>query len=516
MKKRQIIGYALALILISACTEEEVILTHIKEPISFSTSISVESVFPNDASHVTRGIQETVLATGQIFYVWAQKNGSADYDYLKAWALASESGNLTGALKYYPEDGSELNFVAIHGRTAYTEDTDLPESIKHNVYLDQSTDVNYHLSDLIYGSGTGSITTNTGVPVDLGLVHKLSKIEINLNAGTGYTNDALAADNVSVSFDKIKCAITINPKTGALGEASEYGTVKAHKSGSSFEMIIPPQDAPAFITVRIGSETCAVPTNVTSFESNKRYVYDITITSDDVGVSISSINNTDTQYKGYFIGRNGKAYKTRDLCRICSGNDAVAVIAYVGTVSRYFDKFIAIALEKAQDHVFGWTWTAGASSEPYKWAQNHAVNVNGTNYNTIPTGAYDYVTNNRNASTATRTAAVVKGWRVPSVTDWRYVFAGASNNQLSVSSPIGIGKGLPNSFENEQQIIKQSLTALSGGNYSWWSGAHTWSSSEAGSAGSSSAWYYFPSSSGTWDYGDKSGCNPMIYLVFAY
>lgn len=525
MELKRFLCYMSSAIFMVACNMEEDCQISTKEPIRLSSDIYVESDYPNAASLVTRGIQETALADGEKLYVWAQQSGTSSYSYLQAWELTSASGLLNGSTKYYPNDNTSLSFAAVHGNFTYSEGTSMPDSITHNVYNNQSTDANYHKSDLIYGSGTGSKSANAGTPVSLGLIHKLAKIEINLSAGAGYTSEQLSAGTTSVSIDKLKRTIAISPATGQLGTASNPTTIIAHKSGNSFEMVVPPQKAPKYITIKVGSVSCPVPTNVSSFVSNRRYVYNVTVTNSDIGVSLNSITNTSTQYKGYYIGTNGKAYPTRELCSINSGSDAVAVIAYVGRVSHYFDNFIAIALEKAQEHAFGWLWTS-TTSDAYKWAQSHAVTVNGTTYNTIPISAYDYVPNNQSASSATRTGSVIKGWRVPSVTDWRYIFAGVSN-QLSATSPVGIEHKKANNITttestNEASVLQSAFTSFCGGNFNWWSVYHFWASSEVGTTTSNSAWCYYPTtySSGTdigcWIAGAKTSFNPGVYLAFAY
>ena len=115
-----------------------------------------------------------------------------------------------------------------------------------------------------------------------------------------------------------------------------------------------------------------------------------------------------------------------------NGGGARAVIAYVGSVPNYFDKFLAIALEDADDNMYTW---ADAQTTVGTFAGTHAVTIGGTNYNTNAIGStyYDIVANSLTSTSATRATGVVKGWRLPSVTDWRYIFDGLGRQKAGLT-----------------------------------------------------------------------------------
>ena len=115
---------------------------------------------------------------------------------------------------------------------------------------------------------------------------------------------------------------------------------------------------------------------------------------------------------------------------------AEAVIAYVGSVAHYFDKFIAIAYEDVYNSGTSWT---NAKTYLGTFAANHPITVGGMIYNTNAGGDayYDLVTTGTENPSNTRTGDVIKGWRVPSVTDWRYIFQGLCSGP-SATSPVGI------------------------------------------------------------------------------
>lgn len=519
----------------AACSsDDEVQPQQGRVPISLTASVGSEET--------TRGYQEESLVEDEVVYVWG-KEGSGSYDYLKAWTLTADGSNgwKSGYThKYYPLSGETLTMVALHGNFSYTEGDALPTTISHSVETDQTVAGNYEKSDLLWATESGSNEDATGK--SLAFTHKQSKIEIKLSPGEGYSDISSA----EVKLRYVLPSITINPRNGELGTASGIATtIKARRTVNNlsdettpyaiYEAIIPPQAAPVrFLNIKIGDKVATVDAGVTTFESNRRYFYDITITDNYISVapniskwggsdtpesSVSetavlgdpgvAIENISYSHKGYFIASNNKIYATRSEAIARSGNEPYAVIAFVGKVNYYFDKFLAIACEDAQpQNLNGWVWNS-TSSDAYIWAQNHPITINSTTYNTInPLTGYDAVSNNKTVSSQTRTAAATKGWRVPSVTDWRNVFASFCSQ---ASASYGIADGQYNNIEeNEGSILKEAIMNATGFNNLH---GHYWSSSTNGSNGS---WAYMFEHN-QWVIGTIVGnSNPKVRLVFAY
>lgn len=227
----------------------------------------------------TRAIQEDILASNQKVYLWADKGTAGTYDYLKAWELTSEGdGNLSSTTtQYYPAD--VLTFRAVHGN--FTSDpiegTTAIGELTHTVDADQSATGAYERSDLMYATGLGS--WESGGTIDF--IHQLSKIEINLLAGTGLIPSDL--ENVVVQIKNVKPSITINAADGTLGLASgDAITVTARRTGTLFEAVIPPQElADGSITILRNGVMQTIPTTVASFVTNSRYVYNVNCSNRD-------------------------------------------------------------------------------------------------------------------------------------------------------------------------------------------------------------------------------------------
>ena len=305
MKIKDILAIVAVALMTGGCSSsDEVQSGEGRVPITLTASVGTEVA--------TRGVQETELTSDETVYVWG-KEGAGDYDYLQAWALtAGTGGTLTGSAKYYPLSGETLTMVALHGNFSYTEGDALPATISHSVETDQTTAGNYEKSDLLWATETGNSTNATGK--SLVFTHKLSKIEVKLHPGEGYSVSDIAS--AEVRMRGVLSTITIAPTDGSLGAASGTATlIKArltedHLSEATpyalYEAIVPPQVAPtAFLNIKIGEKIATVAADVATFASNKRYVYDITIKEFEVNVtsSIASWGTDITKNKIVEIGR---------------------------------------------------------------------------------------------------------------------------------------------------------------------------------------------------------------------
>ena len=133
---------------------------------------------------------------------------------------------------------------------------------------------------------------------------------------------------------------------------------------------------------------------------------------------------------GHYLNKDGSITSTMQT----SGDDeSYAVIAHVGAISSYCDNFLAIALH---DCCYQDSWShygvefSAAATNVGTYAAAHPITLNGTTYNTNALGpdCYDVVVNSDSSPSKTRTGNVVKGWRIPSITDWRYIVYGLCNS----------------------------------------------------------------------------------------
>ena len=243
---------------------------------------------------------------------------------------------------------------------------------------------------------------------------------------------------------------------------------------------------------------------------------------------LSQITHEDTQFTGWYIGSIISDGDTENCAYKLGGSGVNAVIAYVGKVPGYFDNFLAISkhdckadgTEGRDDN--GSTWRTYASNNCVgTYASNHPIKIGSTTYNTnsfdnnnyglFP--IFDWVDNSTTTASNTHDGAVRKGWRMPTVTDWRYIFYGLCGSP-SPTDPAGIGHKVGLS-SNPLTI----LNASPGYNLDLYSGATNYCTNSGIKGGSEKeVWYIdFPTSSAPYfeyynDYGDVCHLRP----VFAY
>ena len=170
--------------------------------------------------------QATQIQEGETVYVWADK-ASSTADYIKAWKLTAGSSNdFTGTSQYYPTDGSNLDFYALHGNfasNAFTENTaEFPATaIVHSVEADQSGTEAYAKSDLLYAVQKNVPRSSNAV--ELSFYHMLSKVEVALKSGNGKPNLTGAA--VTIVGTKLKADFTPDKSATMTDQSARAGMI---------------------------------------------------------------------------------------------------------------------------------------------------------------------------------------------------------------------------------------------------------------------------------------------------
>ena len=198
-----------------------------------------------------------------------------------------------------------------------------------------------------------------------------------------------------------------------------------------------------------------------------------------------------------------------------------AVIANIGYLPGYFDRFIAIALTDNRRNLrCKWNNVAEYVNE---YATAHAITICGTTYNTNAIGNNCYDKTNSSYETTTAPTALVKGWRLPSVTDWNYVFYGissitsSSGTRTRTSLPMSVPVDFPHGTSEPSAYRTAINTAC--GNDALQPNEY-WSSSEQQDNSNSKAVYGFneDNSKKGFHYLNKGNSFSLAYVraVFAY
>lgn len=207
---------------------------------------------------------------------------------------------------------------------------------------------------------------------------------------------------------------------------------------------------------------------------------------------------------GDVVGANGKFYTDKNAA-MADDNKTEAIIAYVGGVENYFSRFLAIAQDDVDAQYHKWSQAPAAVGT---FAANHPITL-GKEFNTNAGGdsSYDQVANNPNTASNTHTGAAPKGWRLPSVTDWRYIFQGMCKDAPSATNPVGIGNSAYYGYAKDlaEAINHSSEWDVEDDFY--------WTSSEYGNE-AASAWCYEFNHSGMSKMSKSTG--GFVRAVFAY
>ena len=173
-----------------------------KMPISISTNITraTETAFESGdkvglfvVNRNTDGSQAALLTMGN--YV-----DNMLYTYTNVWTPATEI--------YWKNDKTHADFYLYYPYRKQVESvTAMPFSTKAN----QSTEADYKAGDLLVGSTLNAAPSTEAVRIEA--KHIMSRVDIRLKPGAGFTESSLAAANVKVSLNNIKTSATVDLAT---------------------------------------------------------------------------------------------------------------------------------------------------------------------------------------------------------------------------------------------------------------------------------------------------------------
>lgn len=233
------------------------------------------------------------------------------------------------------------------------------------------------------------------------------------------TPAAVTLSKTSISFgaDDFTTTFTVTRTgDGAISVSSSNSEVKCTLSGNT-------------VTVRRRSGRPLSDITITvSVAESANYLAPANKTCSYSHSALRTPANIQAKDKGCFLGAYGylwpKDYAT-DIVEPLQ-----AVVAYVGSCDKYFDKCLCIALEDISNTRLS---RADAATAVNTWASSHSVNVGGTVYSSDAGGYYDFASP---SNYKIRDWAVAKGWRIPTVCDWRYIMNAYKGSSLT--NPAGV------------------------------------------------------------------------------
>lgn len=188
---------------------------------------------------------------------------------------------------------------------------------------------------------------------------------------------------------------------------------------------------------------------------------------------LSQITHEDTQFTGWYISSSIADGDTENCAYQSGSSGSNAVIAYVGKVPGYFDNFLAISMHDCKPdgtegrEVNGSNWrTYITDNSVDKYAASHPIKIGDNTYNTasyvpyvensnpIVPITYDEVADN-NMTASNTNSTTLKGWRMPTITDWRYILYGLCDSPVP-TDPAGVANQAYLGTTNPLNILNAS------------------------------------------------------------
>lgn len=197
---------------------------------------------------------------------------------------------------YWLDDKTNADFYIYYPYTATVADV---AAMPFSVNADQSAEAAYKAGDVIIGSRTNVAPTEAAVMINAH--HAMSQLLITLVPGNGFTEESLAAAEVSVRVNGVKTNATINLATATVTAVGDISAVTPLKTGDAYKALIVPQTVAEgnLLTVTVDDREYNLVRGLT-FENGKRYNCTVVLskTSEGVNVTIGDWDDDGTDYGG--------------------------------------------------------------------------------------------------------------------------------------------------------------------------------------------------------------------------
>ena len=185
---------------------------------------------------------------------------------------------------YWKDETTPADFYAYYPYGSNPKDV---AAYPVEVKTDQSKEANYKASDFMWGK-TGK-TYPTEKAVNITLSHLFSCAVVELVAGSGFTDNDLAASDVQVQLNNARHQATVNLSNGTVTPASATGSISFLRTkGNEFKALVIPQSIPEssnFITVTLGGKTYSMEKGFT-FVGGHRYQFTLTVRKTSNGINV--------------------------------------------------------------------------------------------------------------------------------------------------------------------------------------------------------------------------------------
>lgn len=182
---------------------------------------------------------------------------------------------------YWKDENTPADFYCYY---PYGTPTDITAHT-FSVQADQSTSSAYKASEFLYGKATKVSPTEKAV--NIMTYHSFSCALIKIAAGNGFTEESLAAANVSVKLNECKTNAIINLKDGTVKADGETTTILPLKEEKQYKALVVPQTVKTdnFITVTVDGRDYNLKKEFT-FMGGKRHTFTVTVSKTSNGINV--------------------------------------------------------------------------------------------------------------------------------------------------------------------------------------------------------------------------------------
>lgn len=302
--KKLLFFAAVASVMLTACSSEN---EEAKVTDSSPLRLSTQNI-----TGLTRGAQDLQLgqfaANQQVGIFLVEDNAGTPVTsgtnvtvYTNPLTYVADGNGALANTQYWPTDGNGLHIWGVYPLAAATTAAAYnATNVSFSVQADQTADADYMASDLMTGVPTaGNPVARTTSAVPMTFTHLLTKIDVNLTAGDGFSSVSSAV----VTILNTKPSTTFNVQNTTVGAASGTATAITAGTGTATSAIIVPQtvtNGNNLIQVAIGGGNYYYKlTADVTFAAQTKYTYNLTVNKAGLVLTATTITPwTDTAAVG--------------------------------------------------------------------------------------------------------------------------------------------------------------------------------------------------------------------------
>ncbi|MCI0922472.1 fimbrillin family protein [Sphingobacterium rhinopitheci] len=289
MRKQLLAISSIALLMLASCAKDN-LNSEAQLPISFDTKVKKASITTGASTTWSVGDKIGIFMIDNGTTTVSEGSNNREYVTANGTTFSPTSGQAL----YYPVSDSKVDFISYYPYNSSI-------TALGNYAVDVSSQSNLAAIDLLWvksnNAGTGFNKT-AGSNVPLNFDHKLSKLVILTNAGSGLDNNSLNWKNMAISIQGLNTKADFDLATGVLNNSNTKMNVSPFTTvgGTKYESIVLPatfaQAGDLKITFTIGTDTYVWTAQAgEQFEAGKEYTYSINIAK--TAVVLDNVNIVD-------------------------------------------------------------------------------------------------------------------------------------------------------------------------------------------------------------------------------